>query len=120
MLFLNRNLLLIILLAIIIFLVPSRVLSAEVLQVQSSSIIRIGDNNRSYRVKLACISIEPLKDKEATIWLKSELPRKSRVNFFPQGYEAGTLIADLISLSSNKDIGKEMNELGFAQITCKG
>ncbi len=110
-----------ILLCILFFvtLLPVRVSSAEVLQIKSSSIIQIGDQNRNYKVKIACINVDPNKEEEATIWLKSELPRKSKVNILPKGSENGILLAKLINLKSNKDISKLMVEFDFGDFSCE-
>jgi len=109
-----------VIICILIFILsmPGRVLSAEVLQVSSSSILQIGDNNRSYKVRIYCINIDPLQDKEAANWLKVNLPRRSKVNILPKGYEDGTLISEVIKIRTNEDISAEMVRLGFGQKNC--
>ena len=99
-------------------LAPVIVLSAEVLQVTSNYVVQIGDNNRSYEVRIACINFDSSKDKEATEWLKLELPRNSKVNFHPKGYIDGTLVAELISIKSSKNIAKSMADIGFGDYKC--
>ncbi|AAP99572.1 MULTISPECIES: thermonuclease-like protein [Prochlorococcus] len=105
--------------SIFIFIIPFKALPAEVLQVSSPSIIQIGDNNRNYKVKLACINIEPSKESEALNWMKSTLPRHSKVNLLPQRSEDGILLAELIKLRSNQDIAKSMSEMGFGEYYCR-
>ncbi len=99
-------------------LVPSRALSAEVLQVKSSSIVQVGDQNRTYKVKLACIHVEPSKEELATNWLASELPRHSRVNLLPKGFDEGILLSKVIDLNSNNDVSKSMIDIGLANSIC--
>ena len=58
-----------------------------------------------------------IRDRTIT-WLKSELPRHTKVNFFPKGSEDGTLLARVTSLNSGKDLASQMIELGYANSTC--
>ncbi len=97
---------------------PLRALSAEVLQVTSSSVLQIGDHNRNYKVKIACINVDESNRKDAIDWLKSELPRHTKVNFFPKGSEDGMLLARITSLKSGKDLASGMLELGYARSIC--
>ena len=103
---------------LIFFVFPFRVLPAEVLQVSSPSVIQIGDNNRNYKIRIACINVEESNGKDAITWLKNELPRHAKVNFFPQGSEDGTLLARVTSLNSGKDLASQMIELGYANSKC--
>ncbi len=103
---------------LILFFFPFRALPAEVLQVSSPSVIQIGDNNRNYKIRIACINVEESNGKDAITWLKNELPRHAKVNFFPKGSEDGTLLARVTSLNSGKDLASQMIELGYAKSTC--
>ena len=60
---------------------PLNVLAAEVLQISSPTVFRIGDRNRTYTVKLSCVEVEPSSNELAMKWLKSRLKKKTRVNF---------------------------------------
>ena len=103
---------------LIFFFFPFRALPAEVLQVSSPTVIQIGDNNRNYKIRIACINVEESKGKDAIDWLKNELPRHVKVNLFPKGSEDGTLLARVTNLYSGKDIASQMIELGYANRTC--
>ena len=107
-----------IVISIIILITPIRVFSAEVLNVTSSSVLQIGDNNRNYKVRIACINIYNLKEKEAFEWLREELPRSSKINLLPKGSENGTLVAKVVKLKSSKDISRSMVEKGFGENEC--
>ncbi len=98
---------------IFIFSTPYVVNAAEVLQITNSSTLRIGDNNRDYKVKICCINIDPSKEKEAEFWLKKKLPRHSKVNLFPKDYEDGLLISEVVKLKTGENIASSMLELGF-------
>ena len=69
---------------LIFFVFPFRALPAEVLQVPSPSVIQIGDNNRNYKIRIACINVEESNGKDAITWLKNELPTQAKDNFFPK------------------------------------
>ncbi len=96
-----------------IFSIPTTALSAEILQVESSSVLQIGDKNRTYKVKIYGINVEPSKDKEAISWLRSNLPRKTKVNLLPKGFEDEELISEVIKLKTDEDIASQMIKLGF-------
>ena len=104
---------------LLITFLPLRVLAAEVLQVRSASEIEIGDNNRNNNVNIACLEIDPLKEDEATMWLKKKLPRHSRVNLLPKGSSNGVLVANIIRLKSDEDIALLMQKLDLAELNCE-
>ena len=104
---------------VVIVLVPFRGLSAEILQISSASVFQIGDQNRNYKVRLECINIDASQEAAAVNWLRLELPRHSKVNILPKGYEDEILLAKIIKLKSNKDISKSMANLGFGEFVCK-
>ena len=100
-----------------ILLIPLKSFAAEVLQISSSSVLQIGDNNRSYKVKIYGINIRPNQEESAIEWLKIKLPRHSKVNLLPQGSENGTLIARVVSLQSGEDIAVSMAKSGLGDQT---
>jgi hypothetical protein len=67
--------------------------AAEVLQVRSGTLLQVGDQNRSYSVELACLSLPADGDAAAVAWLRHELPRRTRVNLRPISSHDGTLVA---------------------------
>ena len=91
-----------ILLAIPVLLVaPWPAQAAEVLQVRSGSVLQIGDGNRNYTVRLACLGVTPEANTEAVAWLRQQLPRRSRVNLRPVGSEDGILVARVSRLEAS-------------------
>ena len=92
--------------------------AAEILQVTSSSILLIGDHNRTYTVKLACTEISPDLEDESIIWLKKQLPRHTRVNLKPKGSVDGVLVAKVIPFDSNIDITEKYINEGLATNNC--
>ncbi len=106
------------LIALIIFVLPFQAYSAEVFQVRSSSLLQIGDQNRIYKVQIACLEVSSQKEDDATNWLREELPRHSKVNLKPVGYIDGVLLAKVIKLDSHIDIAKSMENEGFSKNKC--
>ena len=96
----------------------SQVYAAEVLQVSSSSVLLIGDNNRTYTVKIACTEIRPDLEEKSVIWLRKELPRHTKVNLRPKGFIEGVLVAKVIPFNSNIDITEKYINEGLASNNC--
>ncbi len=69
--------------------------AAEIRQIRTSTLVQIGDSNRSYSVRLACIEPLPGRDQEAMAWLRSQAPRGARVNLRPMGQQHGELLAQV-------------------------
>ena len=95
-----------------------KVNAAEVLQVSSSSILLIGDNNRTYTVKIACTEISPDLEERSIKWLKKQLPRHTKVNLKPKGSIDGILVAKVIPINSNLDIAEKYINEGLATNKC--
>ena len=92
--------------------------AAEILQVSSSSVLIIGDNNRNYTVKIACAEITPDLEERSVNWLRKELPRHTKVNLKPQGQVDGFLVAKVIPFNSNIDITEKYINEGLAKSNC--
>ena len=88
---------------------PAAVQAAEVLQVRSGSLLQIGDQNRSYSVELACLSLPSEGDAAAAAWLRHELPRRTRVNLRPVSSHDGTLVARVQPLGGNA-AGRDLSD----------
>ncbi|WP_225875567.1 hypothetical protein [Cyanobium sp. NS01] len=97
---------------------PSAAQAAEVLQVRGNGQLQVGDGNRSYTVALACIRIDPSGQAEVADWLRSDLPRRSRVNLRPMGTADGMLLARVTRLapegSDQLDLGASLVQRGLA------
>ena len=96
----------------------AKVYAAEILQVSSSSVLLIGDNNRTYTVKIACTEVSPKLEEKSVNWLKKQLPRHTKVNLKPKGSADGVLVAKVIPLNSKNDISEKYIEEGLAKNTC--
>ena len=96
---------------------PSFASAAEVLQVREADLLLIGDQNRTYSVRLACAEIQPGKEKAAIDFLRKTLPRRQRVNLMPIGSEEGLLLARVRALGSDSDLTALLVEQQLATIS---
>ena len=96
----------------------SEVHAAEILQVTNSSVLLIGDHNRTYTVKLACMEISPDLEEESVKWLKKQLPRHTKVNLKPKGSVEGVLVAKVIPFNSKIDLNQRYIDEGLAENKC--
>ena len=86
---------------------PLIVNSAEILQINNSNTILVGDQNRNLTIGLFCIDVNENDEIEATNLLKSEFPRGSKVKIKPFGFKENVLIAKVFNIKGTK----EMTEL---------
>ena len=114
----NRFFTKIIILIISFFCFYSEVHAAEILQVTSSSVLLIGDHNRTYTVQLACTEINSDLEEESIDWLKKQLPRHTKVNLKPKGSVDGILLAKVIPFGSDIDINERYIKEGLATNKC--
>ncbi len=96
----------------------SKVDPAEILQVTNSSVLLIGDHNRTYTVKLACTEISPDLEQKSVNWLRKKLPRHTKVNLKPKGSVDGVLVAKVIPFDSDVDISEKYINEGLATNKC--
>jgi hypothetical protein len=116
--FMNKFFTKILILLVSLFWFHSGVDAAEILQVTSSSVLLIGDHNRTYTVKLACTEITPDLEEESLKWLKKQLPRHTKVNLKPKGSVNGVLVAKVIPFDSEIDINEKYINEGLATNKC--
>ena len=110
--------LLIIFLLLIVY--PIRTNSAEILQINNSSSILVGDQNRDLPIKLFCVDIDNLEDEEIAIkLLKREFPRGSKVKIKPIGFRENILVARVFNINETKEMSKLLNAKELTKETCK-
>jgi len=90
---------------------PISVNSAEILQIESSNTILVGDQNRNLTVGLFCVDVNENDELEATNLLKREFPRGSKVKIKPFGFKENILLAKVFNIKGTK----EMTELLFSK-----
>ena len=90
---------------------PVRTNSAEILQINDSSNILVGDQNRNLSIKLFCVDINENDEQIATKLLRREFPRGSKVKIKPIGFKNDILVAKVFNINETK----EMSDLLFAE-----
>jgi len=105
-----KNLSIILIIFLIIF-NPLVAKAAEILQIKSSNIILVGDQNRNLTIGLFCVDVNENDELEATNLLKSEFPRGSKVKIKPFGSKENILLAKVFNIKGTK----EMTELLVAK-----
>ena len=90
---------------------PIRANSAEILQINNSSNILVGDQNRNLSIKLFCVDINENDEQIATKLLRREFPRGSKVKIKPIGFKNDILVAKVFNINETK----EMSDLLFAE-----
>ena len=98
---------------------PIRVYSAEILQINNSSSVLVGDQNRDLLIKLFCVDINDVENEEIAInLLKSEFPRGSKVKIKPMGFKENILVARVFNISETKDMSELLNSKELTKETC--
>tara|TARA_B100000579_G_C22828044_1_gene854335 strand:+ start:1235 stop:1579 length:345 start_codon:yes stop_codon:yes gene_type:complete len=105
-------------LIIFILFMPINLFAAEILQIKDSSTLIIGDQNRNYTVKIACLSVVSEEEKNVLKEIESKLPRHTKINLKPKGSKDGILISRIINISNGLDIGEYLIDQGLASNSC--
>ena len=108
-------------LIIIIFLVvfyPIRINSAEILQINTSSSILVGDQNRNLSIKLFCVDIKDNDEQIAINLLRKEFPRGTKVKVKPIGFKENILVAKVFDINETKEMSKLLIAKDLTNETC--
>ena len=108
---------------VILFLVvfyPIRTYSAEILQINNSSSILVGDQNRNLPIKLFCIEINDENDEQIAInLLKKEFPRGSKVKIKPISFKEDILLAKVFDINETKEMSELLIAKDLSKETCR-
>ena len=103
----------------LIVLIPIRTNSAEILQINNSSSILVGDQNRNLSIKLFCVDINIEDDEKIAVnLLKKEFPRGSKVKIKPVGFKENTLVAKVFNLNETKEMSMLLIEKNLTKENC--
>ena len=106
---------------IIFFLIGSfsiRTDSAEILQINSSNSIVVGDQNRNLSIKLFCVETNENDEQIAVNLLKKEFPRGSKVKIKPIGFEENILVAKVFNINETKEMSELLIAKNLTKETC--
>ena len=96
---------------ILCFHYPLKAYSAEILQINSSKTVLVGDQNRNLTIRLSCVDVNDNDELKAIALLKKEFPRGSKVKIKPFGFKENLIIAKVFNINGTK----EMSELLIAK-----
>ena len=99
---------------------PLIVNSAEILQINSSNTILVGDQNRNLTIKLFCVDVNKNDELEATNLLKSEFPRGSRIKIKPFGFKENFLLAKVFNIKGTKEMTEILVAKDLTSEICPG
>ena len=104
----------------LIVLNPIRTYSAEILQINNSNSIVVGDQNRNLPIKLSCVDINDDDDERIAVkLLKKEFPRGSKVKIKPIGFKENILIAKVFDINETKEMSELLIEKDLTKQTCR-
>ena len=104
----------------LIVLNPIKTYSAEILQINNSGNILVGDQNRDLSIKLYCVDIDDLKDEEIAVnLLKREFPRGSKVKIKPIGFKENILVARVFNIGETKEMSELLISKDLTKETCQ-
>ena len=106
------------LIIILIIVLPFKVQSAEVLQINSSDSIILGDQNRNLTIKLFCVNVNANDEKDAINLLKKEFPRGSKVKIKPFGFKEDVLMAKVFDVNGIKEMSELLISRNFTSADC--
>ena len=101
------------------FFYPVQTYSAEILQINSSRSIEVGDQNRTLSLELFCVDINDNDEQIAINLLKKEFPRGSKVKIKPIGFKETILIAKVFNIDETQGMSELLIERNLAKETCK-
>ena len=104
----------------LIVLYPIRNYSDEILQINNSSSILVGDQNRDLAIKLFCVEINNEDDEKIALkLLKKEFPRGSKVKIKPIGFKENILIAKVFDINETKEMSDLLITKNLSNETCQ-
>ena len=97
---------------------PLIVNSAEILQINNSNTILVGDQNRNLTIRLFCVDVNKNDELEAINLLKSEFPRGSKVKIKPFGFKENLLLAKVFNIKGTKEMTEMLVSKDLTNAIC--
>ena len=102
------------------FLYPIRTYCAEILHINNSSSLLVGDQNRDLPIKLFCVEINNEDDEQIALnLLKKEFPRGSKVKIKPIGFKENILVARVFDINETKEMSELLSAKNLSKGTCR-
>ena len=100
------------------FFYPSNVFSAEILQINTTQNIIIGDQNRRLSVSLPCIKVKSLQEKTALEMLKKDFPKGTKIKIKPFASDDTFLSAQIFRVDNKNEMTGILLANDLAENTC--
>ena len=97
---------------------PVYLYSAEILQINDSKTVIIGDQNRNLSINLVCSNVN-LEDEIAALeLLKKKFPRGTKVKIKPLGFKNNNLLAKVYKLNENIEMSQLLYNNKLSEQIC--
>jgi len=93
--------------------------SAEILQINSSNNILVGDQNRNLSIELYCSNVNEKNELNAINLLKKEFPRGNKVKIKPITIKENILIAKVFDVNETKEMSELLLKEGLSEENCQ-
>ena len=93
--------------------------SAEILQINSSNNILVGDQNRNLSIELYCSNVNEKNELNAINLLKKEFPRGNKVKIKPITIKENILIAKVFDVNETKEMSELLLKEGLIEESCQ-
>jgi len=92
--------------------------SAEILQINDSKTIIIGDQNRNLSINLICSNVNLEEEDSALKLLREKFPRGTKVKIKPLGFKDNNLLAKIYKLNENIEMNELLYTNNFSDQVC--
>ena len=98
---------------------PACLNSAEILQINDSKTIIIGDQNRNLSINLVCSNVNLENEIAALELLRIKFPRGTKVKIKPLGFKDNNLLAKVYKLNENIEMNQLLYMNDFSDQVCE-
>ena len=109
----------IVLIFLLLVFYPTITHSAEILQINSSDNILVGDQNRNLSIQLFCIEINENDQQIAVDLLRKEFPRGTKIKIKSFGFKKDILLAKVFNLNETKEMTDLLISNNLSKDNCK-
>ena len=93
--------------------------SAEILQINDSKTVIIGDQNRNLSINLVCSNVDSENESDALELLRTKFPRGTKVKIKPFGFKNNNLLARVYKMDENIEMNQLLNINNLSDEICE-
>ena len=98
---------------------PNYINAAEILQINNSNTILIGDQNRNLSINLVCSNVGSENESTALELLRTKFPRGTKVKVKPFGFKNNNLLARVYKMDENIEMNQLLNINNLSDEICE-